>query len=239
MRDVGSLALGFDLLARTVRRLLDFAEKGHNSCPMILLEAPSADRHSVLEDAQGILIGATLVALSIQFLRASDLFTGQIAGLALIVSYPTGYSFGTLFFLINLPFYVLAARQLGWRFAVKSLSAVTLMSTITDTLPFVLTINDLPDWLGASLFGVLAGVGLLSLFRHGATLGGVGIVALWLQDTRGIKAGNTQLAFDLFVFLVALTLFPWQAVAWSLLGAVILNGIMTVNHRRDRYVARS
>jgi hypothetical protein len=31
----------------------------------------------------------------------------------------------------------------------------------------------------------------------------------------------------------------WQAVAWSLFGAVILNGIMTVNHRRDRYIARS
>jgi uncharacterized membrane-anchored protein YitT (DUF2179 family) len=116
---------------------------------------------------------------------------------------------------------------------------VTLMSTLADVLPFVLTINTLPDWLGAALFGLLAGVGLLSLFRHGATLGGVGIVALWLQDTRGIKAGNTQLAFDLCVFTLALFLFPWQAVAWSLFGAVILNGIMTVNHRRDRYIARS
>lgn len=206
---------------------------------MFLLHAPPADRHSTLEDAQGILIGATLVALSIQFLRASDLFTGQIAGLALIVAYPTGLSFGVLFFLFNLPFYALAVVQLGWRFTLKSLAAVTLMSTLADSLPFVLTINDLPDWLGATLFGVLAGVGLLSLFRHGATLGGIGIVALWLQDTKGIKAGHTQLAFDLCVFAVALTLFPWPAVAWSLVGAVILNTIMTINHRRDRYVARS
>jgi len=206
---------------------------------MMLLAAPPADRHSLFEDAQGILIGAILVALSVQFLRASDLFTGQIAGLALIISYPTGYSFGMLFFLLNLPFYVLAVTQLGWRFTIKSLAAVTVMSTAADTLPFVLTINDLPAWLGAVLFGLLAGVGLVSLFRHGATLGGVGIVALWLQDTRGIRAGNTQLAFDLCVFLVALFLLPWQAVAWSLLGAVLLNSIVTINHRRDRYIARS
>jgi uncharacterized membrane-anchored protein YitT (DUF2179 family) len=206
---------------------------------MLLLETPRAERHTPLEDVQGILIGATLVALSIQFLRASELFTGQIAGLALIGSYASGYSFGVLFFLINLPFYFLAVTQIGWTFTLKSIAAVTLMSTLADVLPFVLTINTLPDWLGAALFGVLAGVGLLSLFRHGATLGGVGIVALWLQDTRGIKAGNTQLAFDLCVFTLALFLFPWQAVAWSLFGAVILNGIMTVNHRRDRYIARS
>lgn len=206
---------------------------------MLLLSAPPPDRHSVLEDAQGILIGATLVALSIQFLRASELFTGQIAGLAIILSYPTGYSFGLLFFLMNLPFYALAIVQLGWRFTIKSLAAVAVMSFMADALPLVLTINTLPDWLGATLFGVLAGVGLLSLFRHGATLGGVGIVALWLQDTRGIKAGNTQLSFDLCVFAGALFLFPWPAVAWSLVGAVILNGIMTINHRRDRYIARS
>ena len=97
---------------------------------MFLLHAPPADRHSTLEDAQGILIGATLVALSIQFLRASDLFTGQIAGLALIVAYPTGLSFGVLFFLFNLPFYALAVVQLGWRFTLKSLAAVTLAAIL-------------------------------------------------------------------------------------------------------------
>lgn len=205
---------------------------------MLLLEKPKADRHTWLEDVQGILIGATLVALSIQFLRASDLFTGQIAGLALITTYQTGWSFGVTFFVMNLPFYVLAVRQLGWVFTLKSAGAVTMMSTLADSLPYVLTINDLHPALGATLFGVLAGVGLLSLFRHGATLGGVGIVALWLQDRNGIPAGNIQLGFDLLVFATALFILPVEAVAWSLLGAVVLNGIITINHRRDRYIAQ-
>ncbi|MCC1492686.1 YitT family protein [Cognatishimia sp. F0-27] len=206
---------------------------------MLLLDTPPADRHSASEDIQGILIGATLVAVSIQFLRAADLFTGQIAGLALIISYPSGWSFGALFFVLNLPFYLLAIRQMGWTFTLKSFAAVTVMSSMADALPLVLTVEPLHPAVGAALFGVCAGVGLLSLFRHGATLGGVGIVALWLQDRRGIKAGNTQLAFDLCVFAAALALFDWRVVAWSLLGAVILNAIITINHRRDRYIARS
>ena len=188
---------------------------------------------------QGILIGATLVALSIQFLRASDLITGQIAGLALVADYATGWPFGLAFFVMNLPFYLLAVRFLGRVFVVKSALAVALMAGLADLLPFVLTINDLPPALGAALFGVLAGVGLLSLFRHGASLGGVGIVALLLQDRRGIPAGWTQLGFDLCVFALALALFPVAAVGWSVFGAVILNAIIAINHRSDRYIARS
>ena len=206
---------------------------------MLLLDTPPPDRHSPFEDVQGILIGATLVALSIQFLRASDLITGQIAGVALVMSYPTGWPFGLVFFVLNLPFYVLAIRTLGWRFTLKSLGAVTVMSGLAEIIPLALTINNLHPAVGAVLFGVLAGVGLLSLFRHGATLGGVGIVALWLQDTRGIRAGNVQLAFDAVVFACALMLFATDTVGWSLLGAVVLNGIITINHRRDRYIARS
>lgn len=206
---------------------------------MLLLNSPPPDRHSPVEDIQGILIGATLVALSIQFLRASDLITGQIAGVALLGAHLSGWSFGALFFVLNLPFYLIAIRTLGWRFTVKSLSAVALMSTLSETIPLALTINPLHPALGTALFGILAGVGLLSLFRHGATLGGIGIVALWVQDSRGIKAGHVQLGFDAIVFAAAAFLFPMDMVGWSLLGAVVLNGIITINHRRDRYIARS
>lgn len=206
---------------------------------MFLLSKPSADRHTVLEDIQGIVIGATLVALSIQFLSQANLITGQIAGLALITSYATDWSFGLVFFVLNLPFYILAVRQLGWTFNLKTFVAVALMSTISELFPYVLTVDMVHPALGAMLGGVLAGIGLLSLIRHGATLGGVGIVALWLQDTRGVQAGNTQLLFDVFVFGLAFWILPADVVAWSLLGAVILNMIITVNHRRDRYVARS
>jgi uncharacterized membrane-anchored protein YitT (DUF2179 family) len=204
---------------------------------MLLLDRPPADRHTLFEDAQGILVGTTLVALSIQFLRASDLITGQIAGLSLVATYANGWSFGLTFFLLNLPFYFIAAQQIGRTFVVKTLIAVTLMSALAEAFPLVLTINDMPPALGAALSGLLAGVGLLSLFRHGATLGGVGIVALLLQDKKGIPAGYTQLAFDLGVFGIAVLLFPWPVVAWSVFGAVILNTIITTNHRRDRYIA--
>ena len=206
---------------------------------MFLLSTPQSDRHTPFEDAQGILVGATLVALAVHVLSSANLMTGQIAGLALLGSYMSDWSFGAIFFVLNLPFYIVAVRQLGWVFTLKTFAAVALMSLISDTLPLILNVEMVHPALGAVLGGILAGVGLISLFRHGATLGGVGVVALWLQDARGIKAGNTQLAFDLVVFALAFWVLPTDVVIWSLLGAVILNMIITINHRRDRYVARS
>lgn len=206
---------------------------------MMLLASPPADRHSLFEDVFGIFTGVILVSLSVLLLRSSELITGQIAGLSLVASYALNGSFGVFFVAFNLPFYVLAVRQLGWRFTIKSFASVSLLSVITELMPMGLQVQPLHPGVAALLAGVLAGVGLLMLFRHGATLGGIGIVALWLQDTRGIKAGHVQLGFDLCVFLLALALFDWSVVVWSLLGAVLLNLVITVNHRRDRYIARS
>ena len=128
---------------------------------------------------------------------------------------------------------------MGWRFTLKTFAAVALLSALTEALPLGLALTPAHPVVSAVLFGILAGLGLIVLFRHGATLGGIGIVALWLQDKRGIPAGNTQLACDLCIFAAAFALFDASLVLISLLGAVILNLMITVNHRGDRYIARS
>jgi uncharacterized membrane-anchored protein YitT (DUF2179 family) len=91
--------------------------------------------------------------------------------------------------------------------------------------------------VGAVLFGAISGSALLALFRHGASLGGVGIVALYLQDKTGFRAGWTQLLVDLVIFAIALALRDAVTVAISALGALVVNLVIAVNHRRDRYVA--
>ncbi|RSK32276.1 YitT family protein [Rhodovulum iodosum] len=195
-------------------------------------------RHSLAEDAQGLFVGTLLVALSVQLLQSAGLTTGQIAGLSLVASYASGLSFGLIFFALNLPFYWLALRRVGWAFTVKTFSAVGLLSLFTEILPKVLQLETVHPLVGAILAGVTAGAGLLALFRHGASLGGVGIVAFWLQDTRGIKAGWVQLGFDAVVFALALAVMAPMTVLYSLIGAAVLNIIIATNHRRDRYIVR-
>jgi len=193
--------------------------------------------HSLLDDIQGLSLGVFLSGLGIHFLTLAGLITGQTAGLAVIISYISGYSFGVVFFAINLPFYFVAYKRLGVEFTVKSVLSVSVLSIVTTLLPHGFVIESLNPALGAVIFGSLVGLGLLAMFRHNGSLGGLGVIALLVQDATGFKAGWVQLITDAVIFSVALFLFPASVVAYSLLGAVTLNLIITFNHRRDRYIA--
>lgn len=193
--------------------------------------------HSLAEDTQGIIYGAAMAAFGITILTHLGLVTGQTAGLAVLISYATGWGFGPVFFAVNLPFYWLGYRRMGARFVSKTLLSVTLMSVLATLMPRWVTFGTLDPVVGVLLFGAISGSALLALFRHGASLGGIGIVALYLQDRTGLRAGWTQLLFDLCLFTAALGLRDVPTVAISALGALVVNLTIAVNHRRDRYVA--
>jgi len=198
----------------------------------------TATRHSWLEDLLAMFVGTLLMALAVAMFRHTGLLTGGTAGLAFLVHYLGGWSFGTAFFVLNLPFYWLAWRRLGASFAVRTLAAVALLSVQSDWLSAQLAFARLPPWLAALLGGILMGNGLLILFRHRASLGGLGILALVLQQERGWRAGHVQMAIDAAIVAASVLTIPLPAVALSVAGAVVLNLVIATNHRPGRYVAR-
>lgn len=197
----------------------------------------NAVAHSPIEDIQGLSIGCFLTSVGLVFLTQLGFLTGQTAGIALLIAYPMGWSFGLVFFLINLPFYVFAFMRLGLEFTLKSIFCVTAVSVMSDYLPTFIVFQQLNPIVGTLVFGVTVGLGLLACFRHKGSLGGIGVVALMIQDKTGFKAGYIQLLVDAAIFAVAIFMFPASVVAYSLLGAIVLNGVIVFNHRRDRYVA--
>jgi uncharacterized membrane-anchored protein YitT (DUF2179 family) len=194
-------------------------------------------RHTLLEDAQGLLTGTAMAAASLIFLTHLGLVTGQTAGLALLLAYATDYSFAAMFFAVNLPFYWLGYKRIGLRFVIKTVIAVMLVSAFSIVFPPLMTFDLLNPVFGVVLFGLLTGAGLLAIFRHGASLGGVGILALYIQERTGFRAGFTQLLFDVCIFAAAFFVIDTRAVLLSMLGALIVNLVITFNHRKDWYVA--
>ena len=201
-------------------------------------DTPQLTTHSPLEDAQAFALGTAMCALGVTMLTHLGLITGQTAGLAVLLSYVTGWSFGAIFFVLNLPFYWLGWVRLGPRFVVKSLICVTLLSVMAEVFPALITFNTLDPILGALLVGGVTGLGLIVLFRHGASLGGVGVLGLVIQDRTGFRAGYVQLIFDLCLFVVAFFLLAPAMVIYSLAGAAVANLIIATNHRTDRYTGR-
>jgi len=82
---------------------------------------------------------------------------------------------------------------------------------------------------------LIAGIGLLIVFRHGASLGGFNIVALVAQERLGWRAGYVQMVLDVLVVVGALTVVAPQNVLLSAVGAVVLNLVLALNHRPGRY----
>lgn len=194
-------------------------------------------RHTLLDDAQAVVTGALFVALALMLFRQAGLMTGGTAGIALVLHYASGWRFGVLFFVANLPFYWLAWRRMGRRFTLKTFAAVALLSALSEALPHWLAIQHIDPVFAALAGGLLAGAGFLILFRHRASLGGLNVLVLWLQERFGWRAGYTQLACDLAILLASS---PWvdaQRLALSVLAAAAMNVALAVNHRADRYVA--
>jgi len=198
----------------------------------------NAHHHNVAEDAMALILGAAMCALGVYFLQNAGLITGQTAGLAVLITYLTDAAFGWVFFLVNIPFYLLAMLRMGWRFVTKTVIGVAVLSVMVELAPRVLTIDYIDPGISAFLAGATLGLGLLAIFRHGASLGGIGILAYYLQDRFNIRAGYVQLGVDAALFAVAFFVLDTGMVLWSLMGAVIVNVIVAVNHRGDLYIGR-
>lgn len=202
------------------------------SSPAVVTPSP----HSRIEDAQALVVGTLFVALGIVLFAKAGLLTGGTAGLALLVHYTTGVSFGLLFFLINLPFVWLAVRALGWAFTVKSFVAVGLLSVLTELLPRWIEVARLDPLFATVMGGLLMGMGLLVLFRHHASLGGINVLVLYLQQRRGWRAGKVQMGVDIVIVLASVAVVPLPLIALSIVGSVALNLVVATNHRPGRYL---
>jgi uncharacterized membrane-anchored protein YitT (DUF2179 family) len=217
---------------------------GANGAPMSQASDPATRfdptttgrTHTLFEDAQAILTGALFVALGVVTLKHAGLLTGGTAGLAFLVHYATGWSFGAVFFVLNLPFYGLAAATMGRPFMLKTFAAVGALSVASEWIPSALVFERLDPLFAAVMGGFLVGAGLLMLFRHRASLGGINVLALYLQDRHGLRAGTVQMAIDCLIVLAALAVVDLRSIVLSLLGAVALNLVVAVNHRPGRYL---
>jgi uncharacterized membrane-anchored protein YitT (DUF2179 family) len=194
-------------------------------------------QHGWLEDLQALVTGTLFVSLGVVMFGHAGLLTGGTAGVAFLIHYATGWNFGLVFFVVNLPFYGLAWQRMGKRFTVKTFAAVALMAVFSNLVPQLLHFGDLHPVFTSILGGLLMGTGMLILFRHRASLGGFNVLVLYLQERFGWRAGRIQMALDCTIVLCALALTDWQHIALSVLGAVAVNQTLATNHRAGRYIA--
>lgn len=213
------------------------AEADPTTGPTLVFETKSQD-HSVGEDILGILTGTFLVSLGLHLLHASQAVTGGTAGLSLLLGYATGWPFAVLFAVVNVPFALLAVFRRGWDFTLRTVVSVALVSAFAPLHDALFPITGLQPLYGTLAGNLLAGVGVLILFRHRSSVGGINIIGLEIQDRTGFRAGWTMMIFDVVIVLLGFLVVPWPNVLMSAAGAVLLNLVLALNHRPGRYLGR-
>ncbi|GGF79610.1 membrane protein [Alteromonas lipolytica] len=160
---------------------------------------------------------------------------GGAAGVALLGTYVTSLDFGLLFFLVNLPFYYLAWRYISKRFMINTFISVTTVSVFSDWVPHFVDISRVDPIFAAVFGGILIGVGMLIMFRHSSSMGGLGILGFYLQHRFNLRAGTFQLMMDTVILSVSFIYIDAYLVLISILAAFFLNMVISLNHRPERY----
>lgn len=192
--------------------------------------------HGRVEDIFGLLSGTFVASLGIYLLHSAHAVTGGTAGLSLLISYGSGWSFSLVYVLVNLPFLILAQRRKGWDFTLRTLISIALVSLFALIHPLAMPEAHLNGPYAVVVGNLLAGVGMLILFRHRSSLGGLNTVALLAQERFGWRAGYVQLALDGTIIVASLSIVAPAVVALSAGGAVVLNLVLALNHRPGRYL---
>ena len=193
--------------------------------------------HSLFEDAYAILTGCLFIMLGMVWLKAAGLVTGGIAGLALLISYLLPLPAGVLFTLLNLPFFRLARHAMGRAAMMKSIAANLIISGLALIAPLAFRLEEVNGIFAALFGGTVIGAGILLLARHQVGVGGIGILALALQKSRGWNAGRTQLAADALILLAALIVLNMgvKQFAISALSAAAVASVLIIFHKPGRY----
>ncbi|UII54894.1 YitT family protein [Cytobacillus spongiae] len=173
-----------------------------------------------------IIIGAGLAALSIElFLIPNNIIDGGIIGVSLILDYLFSdhvpiINFGTLVVLLNLPFMYSGYKHIGKTFMISSLFAVICLAFIESGLHHFAPFTNQP--ILATVFGGLVlGLGVGLVIRHGGSLDGTEILGILLTKKLPFSVGEFVMFINIFIFAWAAFVFGPEQAMYSVMAYYI------------------
>lgn len=153
------------------------------------------------------------------FLLPNNITTGGVPGIASIVYFATGLPVQYTYFGINFFLLLLAIYILGWKFSIKTIYAVFMLTFLTSLIQRLTAglhlLQDQPFMacvIGASFCG--GGVGLA--FSNNGSTGGTDIIAAIINKYRDITFGRVILMCDLVIISSSyFVLQDWEKVVYG------------------------
>lgn len=182
------------------------------------------------------ILGSFLAALGVQvILVPNNLIDGGIVGLAMMFAHLFGNQYLSIcLFLFNLPFVILAYKQIGKHFVIQMLTAVCIFAiSLASFYWFPLWFNVPPLAFEGEVLeviilgGFIIGCGVGLIIRHGGSTDGTEILGIIINRKRGFTVGQVILFTNIFIFVLAGFVYEnWHSAFLSLMTYVVATKVM-------------
>lgn len=169
-----------------------------------------------VQDIVLITIGVLLAAVGLKaFLLPNGFLDGGVTGISLLVNQLTGISISILLVTINIPFIMLAYRQLSKGFTIKTIAAIVGLAICLALIKVPAITHD--KLLIALFGGFFLGAGIGMSIRGGAVLDGTEVLALYINRKTVLTVGEVIMYFNVVIFSVAAVLINVETAMYALL----------------------
>ena len=173
-----------------------------------------------------IIIGAFITAAALEtFLLPNNIIDGGVIGLSMMAHYITKWNLGLLILCINMPFIMLAFKNLGVKFIVQTLFAISMLAIATNVFHGFHVTEDLI--LSAIFGGIILGFGVGLILRNNASLDGTEMLSITLsKKLKFVSVGELLMIINLFIYSGAGFLLGWDRALYSILTYYIASKVI-------------
>ena len=189
------------------------------------------------------IFGAFLYAAGINlFVVPAGLYTGGVMGLCQVIrtilTSVVGLDFGSfdvaglIYYLLNVPIFIIAFTRIGRKFFAKTLVTVTAMSAFMSFIPAVKLVDDV--MAACVVGGIVSGAGVGIVLRMSSSGGGMDVIGMLLTKwKKDFSVGKVNLLVNLVLYGSCLFLFDVPVVFYSVIYAAVYSVAMDKMHTQN------
>lgn len=188
-------------------------------------------------------LGSLVYAVGLNcFVVPMGLYSGGLMGLCQVVRTMLAGLFrldfqgfdiaGIIYYIINVPIFVIAFTSMGRKFFAKTLVTVTAMTVSLSVVPVMAIVED--AMASCVVGGILAGGGVGIILRMGSSGGGMDVIGVlltrWKKD---FSVGKVNMAMNLALYGICFFLFDMEIVVYSIIFAAVYSVAMDRVHTQN------
>ena len=194
------------------------------------------------KDLARVLLGSLFFCIAINFFVVPNhLYTGGVLGLSQLIrsividtfDIKSTFDFsGILYYLINIPLFIVAYKSVGKTFFFRTLFAVSIQSLLLSFLPNIQVVDDILT--NVLVGGLLGGVGVGMILSSGASTGGTDIVGLALaKKNNHFSVGKLGLIINTFIYVIAGLRYGIDIMIYSIIYSAVDGLLIDKMHEQN------